>query len=45
MLPTRSFAYVTYADVNGANNAIKTLNGVEFEGRKARVEASRPPSA
>lgn len=37
----RSFAYVAYENVAGANGAVATLNGLDLEGREARVELSK----
>jgi hypothetical protein len=37
-----SFAYIAYESAGSASNAVATLNGVDLEGRAARVELSKP---
>lgn len=38
----RGFAFVTMANCEGAEVAMRKLNGVEFQGRNLRVVRARP---
>ena len=38
----KGYAFVTMADKEGANQAIRELNGTVIDGQKIKVEISRP---